>query len=62
MTFGAEDGDVAAGFEPGGGWRVTDDGPVAVAVSGGFAEIEGDTVRVLAENALTEEKIDEAAV
>ena len=33
-----------------------------LAVSGGFAEIEGDTVRVLAENAITEEKIDEAAV
>ncbi len=33
-----------------------------LAVSGGFAEIEGDTVRVLAENAITEEKIDEHAV
>ncbi|MDP2136776.1 MAG: ATP synthase F1 subunit epsilon [Candidatus Didemnitutus sp.] len=33
-----------------------------LAVSGGFAEIEGDTVRVLAESAITEEKIDEAAV
>lgn len=33
-----------------------------LAVSGGFAEIEGDTVRVLAENAITEEKIDENAV
>ncbi len=33
-----------------------------LAVSGGFAEIEGDTVRVLAEHAITEEKIDESAV
>lgn len=33
-----------------------------LAISGGFAEIEGDTVRVLAENAITEEKIDENAV
>ncbi len=33
-----------------------------LAVSGGFAQIEGDTVRVLAENAITEEKIDENAV
>lgn len=33
-----------------------------LAVSGGFAQIEGDTVRVLAESAITEEKIDEAAV
>ncbi|MDP1581646.1 MAG: ATP synthase F1 subunit epsilon [Candidatus Didemnitutus sp.] len=33
-----------------------------LAVSGGFAEIEGDTVRVLAESAITEEKIDVAAV
>jgi len=33
-----------------------------LAVSGGFAEIEGDAVRVLAENAITEEKIDEGAV
>jgi F-type H+-transporting ATPase subunit epsilon len=31
-------------------------------VGNGFAKIEGDTVRVLAENAITEEKIDEAAV
>jgi len=31
-------------------------------VSGGFAQIDGDTVRVLAENAITEEKIDEHAV
>lgn len=33
-----------------------------LAVSGGFAQIEGDTVRVLAEFAITEEKIDENAV
>jgi F-type H+-transporting ATPase subunit epsilon len=29
---------------------------------GGFAQIDGDRVRVLAENAITEEKIDEHAV
>jgi F-type H+-transporting ATPase subunit epsilon len=33
-----------------------------LAVSGGFAQIEGDSVRVLAENAISEEKIDENAV
>lgn len=33
-----------------------------LAVSGGFAEVGGDVVRVLAENAITEEKIDEHAV
>ena len=33
-----------------------------LAVSGGFAQIEGDIVRVLAESAITEEKIDEHAV
>lgn len=33
-----------------------------LAVSGGFAQIEGDRVRVLAEYAITEEKIDEHAV
>jgi F-type H+-transporting ATPase subunit epsilon len=33
-----------------------------LAISGGFAEIDGDTVRVLAESAITEEKIDETAV
>ena len=33
-----------------------------LAVSGGFAQIDGDTVRVLAEHAITEEKIDEHAV
>ena len=31
-------------------------------VGNGFAQIDGDTVRVLAENAITEEKIDEHAV
>ena len=33
-----------------------------LAVGGGFAQIDGDIVRVLAENAITEEKIDETAV
>ena len=33
-----------------------------LAVSGGFAQIDGDKVRVLAENAIAEEKIDEHAV
>ncbi len=33
-----------------------------LAVSGGFAEIEGDCVRVLAEHAVDEAKIDENAV
>ena len=33
-----------------------------LAVGNGFAQIDGDTVRVLAENAITEEKIDENAV
>ena len=33
-----------------------------LAVGGGFAQIDGDTVRVLAEQAITEEKIDEHAV
>jgi F-type H+-transporting ATPase subunit epsilon len=33
-----------------------------LAVGGGFAQIDGDTVRVLAENAITEEKIDETVV
>lgn len=33
-----------------------------LAISGGFAEIDGDVVRVLAESAITEEKIDENAV
>jgi F-type H+-transporting ATPase subunit epsilon len=31
-------------------------------VGGGFAEVEGDHVRVLAEHAITEDKIDERAV
>lgn len=33
-----------------------------LAVSGGFAEVEGDRVHILAEHAITEEKIDESAV
>src|ERR1700744_3353828 len=33
-----------------------------LAVGGGFAEVGGDIVRVLAERAITEEKIDEGAV
>ncbi len=33
-----------------------------LAISGGFAEIVGDRVQVLAEHAITEEKIDEKAV
>ena len=33
-----------------------------LAVGGGFAQIDGDMVRVLAENAIAEEKIDERAV
>jgi F-type H+-transporting ATPase subunit epsilon len=33
-----------------------------LAVSGGFVEIEGDRVHVLAEHAISEEKIDEKAV
>src|SRR5438874_10550127 len=32
-----------------------------LAVSGGFAEVEGDRVHILAEHAITEEKIDENA-
>ena len=43
--------------------RVTKNGQTQwLAVSGGFAEVEGDRVHVLAENAITEEKIDEHAV
>jgi F-type H+-transporting ATPase subunit epsilon len=43
--------------------RVTKNGQVQwLAVSGGFAEVEGDRVHVLAEHAITEEKIDENAV
>ncbi|MEI6463131.1 MAG: ATP synthase F1 subunit epsilon [Verrucomicrobiota bacterium] len=33
-----------------------------LAVGGGFAEVEGDRICVLAEHAITEEKIDEKAV
>jgi F-type H+-transporting ATPase subunit epsilon len=33
-----------------------------LAVSGGFAEVEGDHVRVLAEHAISEDRIDEKAV
>ncbi len=33
-----------------------------LAISGGFAQIDGDRVRVLAEHAITEAKIDEHAV
>jgi F-type H+-transporting ATPase subunit epsilon len=43
--------------------RVTKNGVTHwLAVSGGFAEIEDDKVHVLAEHAITEEKIDENAV
>lgn len=43
--------------------RVTKEGKtVLLVISGGFAEIDGDSVRVLAENAIIEEKIDENAV
>ena len=35
---------------------------IFLAVGGGFAEVEGDRVHVLAEQAITEEKIDEKAV
>ena len=43
--------------------RVTKGGVTQfLAVSGGFAEVEADTVRVLAEHAISEEKIDEKAV
>jgi F-type H+-transporting ATPase subunit epsilon len=35
---------------------------IFLAVSGGFAEVEGDRVHVLAEYAISEEKIDEKAV
>ena len=34
----------------------------SLAVGGGFAQIDGDRVRVLAEHAITEEKIDDNAV
>ncbi|SDR95194.1 ATP synthase F1 subunit epsilon [Opitutus sp. GAS368] len=43
--------------------RVTKGGATSwLAVGGGFAQIEGDRVRVLAEHAITEEKIDEHVV
>ena len=43
--------------------RVTKNGQnYVLAVSGGFAEVEGDRVNILAEHAITEEKIDEKAV
>jgi F-type H+-transporting ATPase subunit epsilon len=43
--------------------RVTKDGRTLwLAVGGGFVEVEGDHVHVLAEHAITEEKIDENAV
>jgi F-type H+-transporting ATPase subunit epsilon len=43
--------------------RVTKGGATHwLAVGGGFAQIEGDRVRVLAEHAITEEKIDEHVV
>ena len=43
--------------------RVTKGGTTEwLAVGGGFAQIDGDVVRVLAENAIAEEKIDENAV
>jgi F-type H+-transporting ATPase subunit epsilon len=43
--------------------RVTKNGQTHwLAVSGGFAEVEGDRVHILAEHAITEEKIDETTV
>ena len=43
--------------------RVTKGGQTQwLAVSGGFAQVDGDKVSVLAEHAITEDKIDEAAV
>ena len=43
--------------------RVTKGGETQLlAVSGGFAEVEGDCVHVLAEHAISEDKIDEQAV
>jgi F-type H+-transporting ATPase subunit epsilon len=47
----------------GGELRVTKGGrSQALVVSGGFAQVSGDKVSVLAENAIDEEKIDEHAV
>jgi F-type H+-transporting ATPase subunit epsilon len=43
--------------------RVTKNGQTQwLAVSGGFAEVEGDHVHILAEHAISEERIDEKAV
>lgn len=43
--------------------RVTKNGQIEwLVVGGGFAEVEGDRVRVLAEHAVTESTIDEKAV
>ena len=43
--------------------RVTKNGQTQwLAVSGGFAQVDGDKVSVLAEHAITEEKVDEKAV
>ncbi|HWA09931.1 MAG TPA: ATP synthase F1 subunit epsilon [Opitutaceae bacterium] len=43
--------------------RVTKNGVTQwLAVGGGFAQVEGDKVNVLAERAISEEKIDEGAV
>lgn len=43
--------------------RVTKNGQTQwLAVAGGFAQVEGDRVSVLAEHAIGEEKIDESAV
>jgi len=43
--------------------RVTKNGRTELLiVGGGFAQVEGDRVRVLAEHAISEEKIDEKAV
>jgi len=43
--------------------RVTKNGQTQLlVVGGGFAQVESDRIRVLAENAITEEKIDEKAV
>jgi F-type H+-transporting ATPase subunit epsilon len=43
--------------------RVTKGGVTQfLAVSGGFAEVDSDSVRVLAEHAISEDKIDEKAV
>ena len=43
--------------------RVTKGGKdIFLAVGNGFAQVEGDKISILAERAITEEKIDEAAV